>query len=79
MKSIAKWLTENGFVFRQVTMVTEDGLKACLTVDTNYDGMYPKAKTFDDHDMIRKRVSRYHKSLTTEPRGYYTAILIMEA
>ena len=74
MKSIAKWLTQRGFAFRQVVV----GSKKGLMVDTNYDGMYPKAKTFDDHDMIRKRVSRYHKSLVTEPRGYYTAILIME-
>ena len=74
MRSIAKWLTVNGFAFKQVTV----GAKRGLMVDTNYSGMYPKMKTFDDHDMIRKRVSRYYKSLTTEPRGYYTAILIME-
>lgn len=73
MKRIAKWLTQKGFTFKQVTVGTKQG----LMVDTNYSGMYPSMKTFDDHNMIRKKVSRY-KSLTTEPRGYYTAILIME-
>jgi hypothetical protein len=75
MKSIAKWLTQKGFTFKQVTVGSS---KRGLMVDTGYIGMYPDAKTFDAHNMIRQRVSRYHKSLTTEPRGYYTAILIME-
>jgi hypothetical protein len=75
MKNLIKWLQENNFKFRLVTM--SDG-KNGVMIDTNYDGMYPTKETYTKHDIIKKKCSRL-KGLITESRGFHTALLVIEA
>ena len=72
MKRIAKWLEENNFKFEKVTMTS--GTQG-LMVDTNYTGYYPKKETYQAHDLIKNKCSRF-KGIKTEPRGSYTGLLI---
>jgi hypothetical protein len=74
MKSIIKWLIENGFIFKKVMLV--DGSNG-LMVDTGYEGLYPTKECLNKQQAITAKVKRF-KNLKVESRGYRTAILITE-
>ena len=75
MKSIEKWLKENGLKYENITLT---GGKPALMVDTNYIGLYPKKETFEKIDQIEKKIKRF-KKLTCNACGFYTGVLIKEA
>ena len=74
MNNIKKWLKNNEFSFREVTLADE---KIGLMVDTNYIGLYPTKETLNKINMIESKCKRF-KKIITETRGHYTAVLIKE-
>ncbi len=75
MDNIAKWLINQGFDFKTVTM--NDGKKGIM-VDTDYEGPYPTKECLEKQRTVMQKVRRM-KSLRSEQRGHYTAVLILEA
>ena len=74
MKNIKKWLLENNFKYRDITL-TEGTVG--LMVDTNYQGLYPTKESLNKIRLIENKCKRF-KKIKTETRGHYTAVLITE-
>lgn len=73
MKSLEKWLKNQGYKVQKIKLV---GDVDCLEVDTDYTGMYPGKEQFEILNAIRQHVRRHYKDLKVESRGYYTAVYI---
>lgn len=75
MKNLINWLLNNNYSFKTVIMTGKESKKAIM-IDTDYTGAYPSQETYAKHDAIKKRIKRLN--LTAEPRGFYTALLVIE-
>jgi len=75
MKRIKKWLNENNLSYEQVTLT--DG-ESALMVATDYGGPHPSKEALKKQALIRNKIRRF-KTLTAEPRGHKTAVLIKKA
>ena len=73
MKSLEKWLLENGYNFKKITL--SDGNTAIM-VNTDYEGMYAPKEVYTIHETIRKHLKRCRTAFKTESRGSHTALLI---
>lgn len=73
-KNLLRAIERAGLKYRQVTMCNG---RAGIMVDTNYDGEHPSAATWK-RQAEAKRITKRYPAYTTEPRGHYTAVLIVE-